>query len=159
MKIMILAVCLLSSPALLRSQAVSPGVEGVWRLADLRSSDGAVIANDVPGLVVFTKTHYSITRATSAVSRGSLDRAGFSTATAEQLRSALEFVGEAGTYAISGDTIVLTRIAALVPANRAGTTVTYSARVTGADMLLTQQSLATGAPVSSKVTLRLTRVE
>lgn len=160
MKVPLLAICFtVASAAGLRPLHVSPGVEGVWRLVDLQSSDGATIAHDVPGLIVFTKTHYSITRATSSASRGRLDRAGFSTASIEQLRSVLEFVGEAGTYAVSGHSIVLTRIAALVPANIPGTSVTYAVIVTDGEMRLTQQSLATGATVSSKVTLRLTKAE
>ena len=160
MTVAMLALCLTVASGMgVRPQHVGPGVEGVWRLVDLESSDGTIISRHVPGLILFTRRYYSITRATSSSARGMLDRAGFAAASAEELRSVLEFVGEAGTYTSTGSTIILTRIAALVPANSPGTSVTYSGIVTGREMLLTQQTMANGAKVTRNVTLRLMRAE
>ena len=134
-------------------------IEGVWRVTEVASGLGDAMTS-VPGIVIFTKRHYSITRVTGVGPRGQLDRAAFSTASAEQLRLVLQFIGEAGTYEIDGSSdIVFTRVAALVPANTPGTNATYSFKVDGSTMWVTQRTRGDGSSVANAVTIKLARVE
>jgi hypothetical protein len=48
-------------------------LEGAWLLTETQAADGIVDANPLPGLMIFTSTHYTITFATGEKPRALMD--------------------------------------------------------------------------------------
>ena len=86
--------------------------------------------------------------------------ADVATATADQLRATWgPFVGEAGTYEVSGSTITMHPIAAKNPAAmKPGAFTTWSFQLTGDTLVITAQGNQNG-PVANPVTVKAVRVE
>jgi len=110
-------------------------------------------------LIIFSAAHYSRTEVHSEQSRPVL--ADPEKATAEELRAVWgPFVGEAGTYGLSGDHLITMRpIVAKNPAAMSnGAYSVYSYKVEGNSMTVTLQRNQDG-PATNSLTVKLARVE
>jgi len=120
----------------LRAQGNAAALVGVWRIAETITTgpDGKRNPSPQPGLLIFTKRHYSVTFVTSDSPRPELPATG---ATDRQRSEAFgAFDSVAGTYEVKGDQILFTRIVAKNPnAMRPGASATDTLRFEGPDTL------------------------
>jgi hypothetical protein len=139
-------------------QSTSKSVEGVWRTAEVTvTGRGAGVFKPQATLAIISAHHYSRTEV-HAEQRPQLSDAA--TATADQLRAVWgPFVGEAGTYELSGNVITMRPLVAKNPAGMMpGAFTAYDYTVTGTTMTLTMRRTQQG-PVADPVTIKLVRVE
>jgi hypothetical protein len=139
-----------------RSVPPAPRIAGAWRAVEVTMT--APIAQTIepgPNLAVFSATHYS--RVLVAGLQAPLDDPRV--ATADELRATWgPFVGEAGTYAMSGQLITLRPIAAKNPA-AVDKAIVFSYRwADRGTLLLTTVSDRNGI-VAHPETIKLLRVE
>ena len=112
-----------------------------------------------PNFTILSGTHYSRTEVHAEQPRPVL--ADPTKATADELRAVWgPFVGEAGTYELSGDHLITMRpIVAKNPASMSnGVFSVYSYKVEGDSMTVTTLRNQNG-PITSAVTIKLARVE
>jgi hypothetical protein len=111
-----------------------------------------------PNLAIITAKHYARVQVEAEGPRPVI--ADVATATADQLRATWgPFVGEAGTYEVSGSTITMHPIAAKNPAAmKPGAFTTWSFQLTGNTLVITAQGNQNG-PVANPVTVKAVRVE
>jgi hypothetical protein len=118
--------------------AVAPGpvvgqtLEGVWKPVVVAVDSGAISGRHTsdaqPGLMIFTKRHYSMVFVQGFAPRPQLS----DTAKDEELGKVFApFTANAGTYQRSDSTITFTPIVAKVPAVMSGTPFTLRARTKG----------------------------
>ena len=144
-------------------QSKQESLQGVWQTAEVTLSgpDARTIAipEPRPNLIIFTARHYSRVEVQAERSRPVL--ADTTKASADELRAVWgPFVGEAGTYELTGtNEITMRPIAAKNPAVMLhGAFITYSFRIVGDTMWVTQQRSQNG-PFSNPATIRAVRVE
>jgi hypothetical protein len=137
-------------------------LEGVWQTVEITVTGPAArtisIPEPRPNLVIFTARHYSRVEDQSEKPRQIL--ADPAKATADELRRVWgPFVGEAGTYEVTGDVITMRPLAAKNPAVMVpGAFITYSFKREGDTIWITQQRNQSG-PFSNPFTMKAIRVE
>jgi hypothetical protein len=134
------------------------GLPGAWRVVEVTTTGPGASTDTTPepGLYIFTEKHFSFTRVTGDAPRTTV---ADDYATVNQLRDILRFAAQAGTYEITGDELVLRRIAALSAANMgAGNSATYGFRLAGDTLWLTSKATQSG-PLANPLTVKLVRVE
>ena len=146
--------------ASLAGQTKSASLQGVWRSVEVTMTgpNARTITNLRPTLTVVSGKHYARVEEQSEGPRPIL--ADVSKATADELRATWgPFVGEAGTYELTGDTLTMRPIVAKNPAAMvAGAFIVYSCKVDGNTVTLTQQRNQNG-PFANPYTVKLVRVE
>ena len=156
-----MGVVLLGSGAAVRGQSKPATHPGVWRTTEV------VIAGPTPRTLAVADRPYFTVIPAKYYSRSEVQSEGprpvpadVATATADELRAVWgPFVGEAGTYEISGSTITLHPLASKSPAAMAaGAFFVCSFRLEGDTLWISQQRNQNG-PYASPVTFRLTRLE
>jgi hypothetical protein len=144
------------------SQSTPQSIQGVWRVVEATiSGPGArtIPFADRPNLTIITARHYSRVEVQADGPRPVLT--DVAKASADELRAVWgPFVGEAGTYEMtSGSLVTMRPVASKNPAVMGpGVFITYSYRLEGDTMWLTQQRNQTG-PFPNPFTLKLARVE
>ena len=158
----LLAAALLTGDAI-AGQSKQGSIQGVWQLveATITGPGARTITFPEPrrNLVIITARHYSRVEDQSEKSRPIV--ADVAKASADELRAAWgPFVAEAGTYELAnGNQLTMRPIAAKNPAVMgAGVFITYSYKLEGDTVSLTQQRNHTG-PFANPFTLKLVRVE
>ncbi len=156
-----LTVGLFTSPgAVLQSKPQS--IQGVWRVVEATiTGPGARTIGfaERPNLTIITARHYSRVEVQADGPRPVLT--DVAKASADELRAVWgPFVGEAGSYEMTDGSLVTMRpVASKNPAVMGpGVFITYSYRLEGDTMWLTQQRNQNG-PFPNPFTLKLTRVE
>ena len=142
-------------------EAKPASIQGVWRVAEvtITGPDARTIINAQPNLTIITARHYSRTEVHADKPRP--NPADLANATADELRAVwAPFVGEAGTYEITGGNVVIMRpIVAKNPAAMAsGSFSTNSYQLAGDTLWVTPQGNQNG-PVANPPTIKLVRVE
>ena len=144
------------------AQTHTASIQGVWQVVEVRMSGPtpATITRPEPrpNLAIITAKHYARVQVEAEGPRPMI--ADVATATADQLRATWgPFVGEAGTYEVSGSTITMHPIAAKNPAAmKPGAFTTWSFQLTGNTLVITAQGNQNG-PVANPVTVKAVRVE
>ena len=135
-------------------------VIGVWRVSEITRTgpNAGTVKNPQPGIVIFTARHYSIDMVTSDAPRPELPAQG---ATDKQVADAFgPFTGNAGTYAIKGNELTRTPVAAKSPnAMSSGIFQVETIKMEGKDTLWLTPKANRAGPVANPTTLKLTRVE
>lgn len=144
----------------MRAQSKPASMQGAWRAVEVTMTgpNARTIAIQRPTLTVATGRHYARVEEQSEGPRPIL--ADITTASADELRATWgPFVGEAGTYELSGGTLTVHPIVAKNPAAMvAGAVIVYSYRFEGNTVTITQQRNQNG-PFANPVTVKLVRVE
>jgi hypothetical protein len=157
----VLTVTFLADAGIARS--TQQPIQGVWQAVEITiTGPGArtiAIREPRPNVITFTARHYSRVEDQSEKPRPVL--ADASKATADELRATWgPFVGEAGTYELTGDNLITMR--PIVSKNPAvmgpGIFITYSLKREGNTMWVTQQRNQAG-PFANPFTIKVVRVE
>ena len=146
------------------STTPKPGsIQGVWQTVQVSMTGPSPrvinIPEPRPNLTIVTAKHYSRVEDHAESPRAAL--ADVSKASADELRAAWgPFVGEAGTYEITGDNVITMRpIVSKNPAAMArGTFSAFSFRLVGDTAWITEQRNQNG-PIANPLTVKLLRVE
>ncbi len=143
-------------------QSTSRSIQGVWQAVEVTMSGPTprtiTIPEPRPNLTILTARHYCRVQVESEGPRPIL--ADAAKANADELRSTWgPFVGEAGTYEITGDLITLRPIASKNPAAMVpGAFSTWSYKLVGDTLSVTAQRNQNG-PIVNPVTVKSVRVE
>ena len=143
-------------------QSTRQSIEGVWRVVEAAITGPAartITFAERPNLTIITARHYSRVEVQADGPRPLL--ADVAKASADDLRAVWgPFVGEAGTYEVTpGGLVTMRPIASKNPAVMgAGVFITYSYKLEGDTLSLTQQRNQSG-PFANPFTLKLVRVE
>jgi len=138
-------------------------IQGVWQAVEVTiMGPGArtiAIPEPRPNLTIITARHYS--RVEDQSERPRPIPADVTKANADELRAVWgPFVGEAGTYEVTGGSVITMR--PIVSKNPAvmgpGTSITYSYKLEGDTMWVTQQRNQNG-PFTNPATIKVVRVE
>jgi hypothetical protein len=138
------------------------GLQGVWQVTEfiLTGPQAGTFALPEPraNLIIFTARHYSRVEVQAQSPRPLLPDP--SKATADELRAVWgPFVGEAGTYEVSGSSVTMRPIASKNPAVMgAGIFITYAFTITGDTLTLTQERNQSG-PFPNPFTIKAKRLE
>jgi hypothetical protein len=136
-------------------------LEGVWQTVEVTLSGPAArtitIPEPRPNLMIATSRHYSRVEVQTEQPRPQPDPAK---ATADELRAVWgPFVGEAGTYEVTGNVITMRPIAAKNPAAMVpGAFITYSFKLDGNTIWVTQERNQSG-PFANPATIKAVRIE
>jgi hypothetical protein len=126
-------------------------VQGVWRVTAIQDPrpNGRGTTTPEPGLFIFTAKYYSMVAAISEKERS--EPKDPANATVAELKATYDpFIGNSGTYDISGNMITLHPVVAKLPsAAKPGNAITTSLTVDGNSMRM----------VYRQVEFKLTRVE
>jgi hypothetical protein len=151
----------LLSGADVAGQSRSGSLEGVWQTVEVTlTGPGArtiTIPEPRPNLLIVTARHYSRVEVHAESPRPI--PADLTKASADELRAVWgPFVGEAGTYEITGNVMTMRPIAAKNPAAMApGAFITYSYKLEGDTIWVTQQRNQNG-PFPNPATIKSVRV-
>ena len=143
-------------------QSKSESIQGVWQAVEVTmtgpTSRTITIPEPRPNLVILTARHYSRVQVDAEGPRPVL--ADVTKAGADELRAVWgPFVGETGTYEITGNVITMRPIAAKNPAAMApGAFNTWSYRLAGDTLWVTAKENQNG-PIANPVTVKAVRVE
>jgi len=145
------------------AQSKHPSLQGVWQAVEVTlTGPGArviAIPEPRPNLIIITAKYYSRVEVHAEGPRAVL--ADTAKATADELRAVWgPFVGEAGTYELTGaNEITMRPMAAKNPAAMApGVFIVYSFKLNGDTLLVTQVRDQNG-PVANPATIKSVRVE
>lgn len=148
------AVALLSLPAGSRAQAPVPELEGAWRIAEMSAGD-QTLTSPQPGLLLFTGRYYSYTLVTGAEPRPPIPP-GVASAP-DLLRAWNPFSANAGTYEVSGDSMIRYPIVAKDPGTMApGTYNEYTFRLRADTLWVTTVGTESG-PARNPTTVKYLR--
>jgi len=139
------------------AQSKPGSIQGAWQAVEVTMAGRTM--KPQPNLTLISDAHYSRTEVQTEGPRPVLRDP--TKATADELRAVWgPFVGEAGTYELSGDHLITLRpIVAKNPAAMAGGAFSvYSYHLEGNSMTVTAQRNQNG-PIPSPVTIKLARVE
>ena len=148
--------------ASVEAQTGTGSIQGVWQVVEVRMSgpnpSTITLPEPRPNLTIITARHYSRVQVEAEGPRPVL--ANVAKASADELRATWgPFVGEAGTYEITGNLITMRPIAAKNPAAMMhGAFTTWSFKLTGDTLLVTAEGNQNG-PVANPVTVKAVRVE
>jgi hypothetical protein len=128
------------------SPVLAQSLEGVWKpvevVVDSGPDRGRHTSDVQPGLLIFTKRHYSMTFVQGFKARP----IPTDSATDEQLAlSFVPFTANAGTYQRTGSTITFSPAVAKHPRVMAGTPITFAVRVKGDTLWATPAGNFAGA--------------
>ena len=144
------------------AQTRTGSIQGVWQVVEVRMSGPSpstiTIPEPRPNLTIITARHYSRVQVEADGPRPVLANAA--KASADELRATWgPFVGEAGTYEITGNVITMRPVAAKNPAAMMhGAFTTWSFKLMGDTLLVTSEGNQNG-PVANPVTVKAVRVE
>ena len=144
------------------TQPTPRSIQGVWRVVEATvTGRGArtIAFSDRPNLTIITAKHYSRVEVQADGPRPIL--ADVAKASADELRAVWgPFVGEAGSYEVTPDSLITMRpIASKNPAVMGpGVFITYSYKLDADTLSLTQQRNQNG-PFANPFSLKLVRVE
>ena len=144
------------------AQSNHQSLQGVWQAVEVNVTGPAArtisIPEPRPNLMIFTTRHYSRVEVQAEGPRPI--PADVTKATANELRAVWgPFVGEAGTYEVTGNVITMRPIAAKNPAAMVpGAFIIYSFRMDGDTIWVTQQRNQNG-PFANPFTIKAVRVE
>jgi hypothetical protein len=156
-----------SQPAAARNQT-KPSVEGVWKVAGVvlpaanPAEKETTITNPQPGLIIFTKGHYSqlSVRGGEARAAAAAPKDPQNLTAAEKIARFEEwrpFVANAGTYEVKGSTIIRRAVVAKsVEVMTSATPITSEFKLEGPDTLWV---IPTGDRAATDPRVKLTRVE
>ncbi len=160
--VVLFGVALLTGAAV-AGQSKRGSLEGVWQAVEVNlTGPGArtiTIPEPRPNLTIVTAKHYSRVEVHSQGPRPI--PADVANASADELRAVWgPFVGEAGTYEVTGENVITMRpIAAKNPAAMVpGAFITYTFKRDGDTMWVTQQRNQNG-PFANPATIKVVRVE
>ena len=158
----VLTVGLLTSQVI-AGQSKRESLQGVWQAVEVTMTGPGArtikIPEPRPNLMIVTTTHYSRVEVQAEGPRPI--PADVTKASADELRAVWgPFVGEAGTYEVTGGNVITMRpLAAKNPAAMVpGAFITYSYKLDGDTMWVTQQRNQNG-PFANPVTVKAVRVE
>jgi hypothetical protein len=144
-------------------------IEGAWKVTEIvvTGADPSSVPNPQPGLIIFTKTHYSVMWVPGNQPRSLFKGEG--PTDQEKIAAYDSFVANSGTYEVAGATITLHPMVARSPNFMAGGVSKSQMRIEGTTMWLTQKntdvSVRTGSGVAPpsgptrETRLKLSRVE
>ncbi len=138
----------------------TPSLQGVWQVVEVTTGDSAsrVIRHPQAGLLIVTEKYYSRTEEHAERPRPLLSNSA--TASADELRAAWgAFYGEAGTYAIDGKRITLRPTVAMNPSAMTPGAYAVNAYELSGNTLMVRMLTTEHGPVSTPVTIKLTRME
>ena len=130
-------------------------LKGVWSHIEISNAEGTIKPR--PGMVIFTDGHFSVTR-----EGGTTPRPEFppqDQRTEADLREALRFVGQSGTYEVAGNELTLRYVVtsnANLMLRPSFTTFTY--QVDGDNLTLINKANTNG-PMANPSTYRYVRLE
>jgi hypothetical protein len=159
---LVCGVALVAGNAGVISQSKPASIQGVWQTVEIAIAGSnprtITVAEPRPYLTILTARHYSRTEVQSDGPRPVI--ADVAKATADELRATWgPFVGEAGTYDVSGNAVTMHPLASKNPAAMAsGAFIVYTYKMDGNTLWLTQQRNQNG-PYPSPATFKLVRVE
>jgi hypothetical protein len=144
-------------PSTIRAQSTNESIQGVWQAVEVTINGHKV--KPQAELTLFTKTHYSRTEVQSEQPRAPLQDPA--KATADELRAVWgPFVGEAGTYELTGDHVITMR--AMVAKNPAvmtnGAFRSFSYRIEG-DTIFVNMLRTQDGPITPQITIKAVRIE
>jgi hypothetical protein len=142
------------------AQSGPSALQGAWTIQDVSSPQPPANPRNKPtGLALFSGTHFSMV-GNGDSTRPALPQGGAAKATADQLRATWgPLVMDAGTFAVTGNTIRLTGVIAKGPAGQApGNFSEWSFTLKGDQLVMTQVKNQNG-PFANPVTLRLARAK
>ena len=141
-------------------QSRSGSLQGVWRAVEvtLTGPNARTITNLRPTLTVVSGRYYARVEEQSEGPRPIV--ADAAKASADELRATWgPFLGEAGSYELTGDTLTAHPVVAKNPAALvAGAFIVYSCKLEGDTVTLTVQRNQNG-PIANPATIKLVRVE
>jgi hypothetical protein len=144
----------------LHAQSGASALQGAWAVQSVSFPKPPVPPLNKPvGLILFFGRHYAVAGADS--SRPDFPQGvGADKATADQLRATWgSVVTEAGTFAVTGNTLKFTRMVSKGPAAMApGNFIEQTFTVNGDTLVLTQVRNQAG-PLANPATVRLTRAK
>lgn len=150
------ALLVVAGSVLARAQT-TPSLQGAWRVAEVvRTGAGATTTtNPQPGLILFTKQHYSIVTVSGTEPRKDFGIAGDPAKLTDAEKMARyeawrPFTANSGTYRVTGSTLTTRPGVAKSPAVM-GREVTREFRIDGDTLTLIRKSDA-GQPVSETTT-------
>lgn len=108
--------------------AAPTGIDGAWRLVSFKPAEGALVAAP-PGLYIFAPGHYSVVYAT--VSSRTPFANDTAPTTAEKVKAYDSFIANAGTYVVTGDTLVVRPIISRNPGYMGGGEDRFVLRLAG----------------------------
>jgi hypothetical protein len=143
------------------AQSKRGSVQGVWRTVEVTMTGPAArtISQLQPNLTIITARHYSRLNVDAEGPRPILE--DVTKASADELRAVWgPFVGEAGTYDLTGGNLITMRpiVAKNPAAMAAGSFSTYSYKLDGDTIWVTAERNQNG-PVANPVTVKAIRVE
>jgi hypothetical protein len=142
-------------------QTKPTAVTGVWRVTErTEKTIGPGVStnrNPQPGVMIFTKSYYSIMVVSGDKARPSLPQDTSSATAAELLAVFVPFTANSGTYEIKGDELTTHAIVAKHPAGMQ-TSMLIKFKLDGSQLTLTLVS-ENGVPVPTPTIVKLTRVE
>jgi hypothetical protein len=141
--------------------ASSQKIAGVWRLDAITTTgpNGKEFKTTQPSQYIFTKGHYSIVRVDATAPRSTDDP---KTMTADQLRDVYvdSFIAQGGTIELKAGKLTMKPTVAKSPRAMSGDRWTsYSVKITGNTLILTNTANQDNATVTNPTTFTLTRVE
>jgi len=160
--LLVILVAILLSLSSVAAQSKRGPLEGVWQTVEVTLSGPdartITIPEPRPNLMIATSRHYSRVEVQAERPRPMLTDPN--KATADELRAVwAPFVGEAGTYEVTGDVITMRPIAAKNPAAMvSGAFIMYSFKLDGNTIWVTQQRNQNGG-FANPVTIKAVRIE
>ncbi len=157
-----IAAVVLATSAGVGGQSKSGSLQGVWQTVEITIAGPTprtiAFADPRPNLTIITARHYSRTEVQSEGPRPII--ADVAKATADELRTTWgPFVGEAGTYEVSGTTLTMRPLASKNPAAMvAGAFIVYTYKLDGNTLWVAQERNQNG-PYPTPATFKLVRVE
>ena len=160
---------LISIGALVLAVGVSIGgqtkphsLQGAWKVVQVTTTgaDARTISSPQPGLYLFTAKHYAVVAVQGDQPRPNIPPGEADKATAEQLRATWgPFTANAGTYELSGETLITKPMVAKNPGiMQGGSGLTFSVKLEGDSVTVVTKTGPNG-PVQNPTTVKLTRVE
>jgi len=159
---LLFGVFLVTSHAAVVDQSKSGSLPGVWQTVEIAIAGSnprtITIAEPRPYVTIITARYYSRTEVQSETPRPII--ADIAKATADELRATWgPFVGEAGTYDVSGNVVTMHPMASKNPAAMAsGAFIVYTYKLDGNALWLIQQRNQSG-PYPNPAAFKLVRVE
>jgi len=151
---------IVTAPLAAQPSPAPASLQGVWRAVGVTAGDAsAPVMRSQPGLIIFTRQHYSIVRVTSDAPRPDLPQS-LSQATATQLIATWDpFTANSGSYTVNGSELMTRPLVAKAPPfMKPHAFVAYTWVVKGDTLSLTPTGSQAGR-VASPTTIRLVRVE
>ena len=159
---LVIGVALMAPSSGAVSQSKSGSIQGVWQTVEITIAGPTprtiTIPEPRPYLTIITARYYSRTEVQSEDPRPVI--ADVAKATADELRTVWgPFVGEAGTYEVSGEIVTMHPVASKNPAAMVpGAFIVYTHKLDGNTLWFVQQRNQNG-PYPTPVTFKLVRVE